>query len=206
MPGVVVLPGFVDVPGVGEVVPEFGEVVSGVGEAVPGVGEAVPGVGEAVLPEFGVVLSGVPGLVPVCPGLDVVPGVCPLFAPEPACPAFDPVEEPVLEPVDPAEPADPAEPDCPVSATTQHVKSNKTAIIEIFVFNGASKPPKGSNANSRSTWSVGRQFRSENPADSLGFASRCGRNSPASVTARHMNRRPDKPAAGKEHPTLSCLP
>ena len=128
------------VPGVGDGFAEFGEVVSGVGEAVPGVGEAVPGVGEAVpgvgeavLPEFGVV---VPGLEPVCPGFDIVPGVCPLCAPAPACPALDPVEEPALEPVDPAEPADPAEPDCPVSATTQHVKSNKTAIIEIFVFMG----------------------------------------------------------------------
>jgi hypothetical protein len=140
VPGVVLLPGFVDVPGVGEGFAEFGEVVSGVGEAapgvgeaVPGVGEAVPGVGEAVPPELGVVL---PELVPVCPGLDVVPGVCPLCAPVPACPALDPVEEPALEPVDPAEPADPAEPDWPVSATTQHVKSNKTANIEILVFMG----------------------------------------------------------------------
>ncbi|HSY65189.1 MAG TPA: hypothetical protein VK829_11350 [Terriglobales bacterium] len=130
-PGVVVPPGLVDVPGVA--FPEFGEVVSGVGEAVPGVGEAVSGVGEAVLPEFG---DAAPGLDPVCPGFDIVPGVCPLCAPVPACPAFDPVEEPALEPVDPAEPADPAEPDCPVSATTQHVKSNKTAIIVILVFMG----------------------------------------------------------------------
>jgi hypothetical protein len=122
-----VLPGLVD----GDVAPEFGEAVPGVGAAVPGVGEAVPGVGEAVLPEFGE-----PGLVPVCPGLDIDPGVCPLCAPVPAWPALDPVEEPVLAPVDPAEPADPAEPDWPVSATTQHVKSNKTAIIEIFVFMG----------------------------------------------------------------------
>jgi hypothetical protein len=122
-----VLPGFV--PGVGaefgEVVSGVGDAVPGVGEAVPGLGEAVPGVGEAVPPELGV---GLPGLVPVRPGFDMVPGVCPLCAPVPACPALDPVEEPALEPVDPAEP------DCPVSATTQHVKSNKTAMIEIFVF------------------------------------------------------------------------
>lgn len=51
VPGVVVLPGLLDVPGVGEAVP-------GVGEAVPGVGEAVPG----WLP-----------VVPLCPGLEVVP-------------------------------------------------------------------------------------------------------------------------------------
>jgi hypothetical protein len=137
-----VLPGLVD----GDVLPEFGEAVPGVGEAVPGVGEAVPGAGEAVLPEFGVVPGLVPvcpgldpvcpGLDPVCPGLDIDPGVCPFWAPVPAWPVPDPAEEPALAPVDPAEPADPAEPDWPVSATTQHVKSNKTAIIEIFVFMG----------------------------------------------------------------------
>jgi hypothetical protein len=126
-----VLPGVFVVPGVGEAVPGLGEAVSGVGEAVPGVGEAVP--------EFGVVLFG----VPVCPGLDVVPGVCLLCEaePVPVCPVLDPA-------VDPAVPADPA---CPISgvkrvadntepcvdwATNQHVKSNKTDIIEIFVFMG----------------------------------------------------------------------
>ena len=121
------MPGVFCVPGVGEAVP-------GVGEAVPGVGAAVPGVGEAV-PEFGVVLPG----VLVCPGLAVAPGVCPLWeaAPFPDCPALEPV----------AEPADPA---CPISGvkraadtkpcvdwpTNQHVSSNTTDRIEIFVFMG----------------------------------------------------------------------
>jgi hypothetical protein len=73
VPGVVVLPGAVVLPG-------FGEAAPGVGEAVPGVGEAVPGVGD-VVPGFGLVLPG----VPVCPGLEVVPGVCPL------CEAEEPV-------------------------------------------------------------------------------------------------------------------
>lgn len=130
------LPGLLEVPEFGEVVPEFGEAVPEFGAALPGVGEAVPGVGEAVLPEFGVVLPVVPGLDPVWPGLDIDPGVCPLCAPVPAWPAPDPVEEPAPAPVEPAEPADPAEPDWPVSATTQHVKTNRTANIEIFVFMG----------------------------------------------------------------------
>jgi hypothetical protein len=119
-------------------VPGVGEAVPGVGEAVPGVGAAVPGVGEAV-PEFGVVLPG----VPVCPGLAVVSGVCPLWEgePFPDCPVLDPVAEPA-EPADPACPisgvkraADNTEP-CEDWATNQHVRSNKTDIIEIFVFMG----------------------------------------------------------------------
>ena len=122
-------PGVVDVPGVGEAAP-------GSGEAVPGVGEAVPGVGEAV-PEFGVVLPG----VPFCPGLAVVPGVCPLceVEPVPVCPGL----EPVAEPAEPAEPADPAEPLDPDWATTQQVKSKKTNIIEIFVFMGLEASKRG---------------------------------------------------------------
>lgn len=215
VPGVVVLPGFVDVPGVGDGLAEFGEfaefgevasgvgeAVPGVGDAVPGVGEAVPGVGDAVLPEFGVA---VPGLEPVWPGFDIVPGVSPLCAPAPVCPAFDPVEEPALDAVDPAEPADPAEPDCPVSATTQHVKSKKTATTEIFVFMG---PPasKESNANSRSAWSLGSQFSSENPVDALGSVGQCGRNSfLATAYPIHESSSRQTPA-GKPHPTVSCLP
>jgi hypothetical protein len=189
VPGVVVLPGFVDgdvVPEFGEAVPGVGEAVPGVGEAVPGVGEAVPGVGEAVLPELGVVLPVVPGLVPVCPGLDVDPGVCPLCAPVPAWPALDPAEEPAPAPVDPAEPADPAEPDWPVSATTQHVKSNKTAIIEIFVFMG---PPS----------------RIENPVDALGCAGRCGRNLPAHGGMSRIGIVVGTTGCGEQHPTNSCL-
>ena len=118
--------------------------VPGVGEAVPGVGDAVPGVGEAV-PEFGDVLPG----VPVCPGLDAVPGVCPPgdAGRAPVWPALDPAAEP-------GDPADPADPACPVSgvnrvadstepcetrlavvdwATNQNARSNKTDIIDIFV-------------------------------------------------------------------------
>ncbi len=134
-------PGVVDVPGVGEAAP-------GSGEAVPGVGEAVPGVGEAV-PEFGVVLPG----VPFCPGLAVVPGVCPLCEvdPVPVCPGLDPV----ADPAEPAEPADPAEPPDPDWATTQQVKSKKTNIIEIFVFMGLEASKRGVTHNSRSAWSVG---------------------------------------------------
>lgn len=126
----------------------------------------------------------------------------------PACPALDPVEEPALEPVDPAEPADPAEPDCPVSATTQHVKSNKTAIIEIFVFMGPPSLRKEVTPNPRSPGSVGCGLRTENPVDALGFAGRCGRNSgdrrePPRATA---SRPRDKPADEKKHPTIPCLP
>jgi len=141
VPGVSVLFGPFDVPGVGEAVPGVGEAVPGVGEAVPGVGDAVPGVGDTV-PEFGDVLPG----VPVCPGFDAVPGVCP-----PGEAGWDPVW-PALDPA--AEPGDPADPACPVSrissvadntepcemrlavvdwATNQHARSNKTDVIEIFV-------------------------------------------------------------------------
>ena len=132
-----VLSGELVVPGVGEAVP-------GVGEAVPGVGDAVPGVGEAV-PGFGEVLPG----VPVCPGLDAAPGVCPPGEAwlAPVCPALDPA----------AEPGDPADPACPVSgvssvadntescemrlavvdwATNQNARANKTDIIDIFFFMG----------------------------------------------------------------------
>jgi hypothetical protein len=127
LPGVVVLSGVFDVP-------EFGEAVPGVGEAVPGVGDAVPGVGAAV-----------PGLlpgVPVCPGLDVVPEFCPLGEAEllPVCPALEPAAEPAV-PDDPAcisgvnTAADSTGP-CADWATNQHVKSNKTDSIEIFVFMG----------------------------------------------------------------------
>lgn len=106
---------------------------------MPGVGAAVPGVGEAV-PEFGVVPPG----VPVCPGLAVVPGVRPLWeaGPFPDCPALAPVAEPADPAEDPAWPisgvkraADNTEP-CVDWATNQHVRSNKTDIIEIFVFMG----------------------------------------------------------------------
>lgn len=125
------------------VVPEFGEAVPGFGEAVPGVGEAVPGVGEAV-----------PGLLPVVPdrpGLDVVPEFCPPGEAEfdPACPALAPAPE-AADPAEPADPEEPADPACIsgvktaadniepwlVCATNQHVKNNKTHIIEILVFMG----------------------------------------------------------------------
>jgi hypothetical protein len=132
-----VLSGELEVPGVGEAAP-------GVGEAVPGVGDAAPGVGEAV-PGFGEVLPG----VPICPGLDAVPGVCPPGEAglAPVCPALDPA----------AEPGDPADPACPVSGvnraadntepcemrlavvdwvTNQNARAKKTDIIEILVFMG----------------------------------------------------------------------
>ena len=131
------LPGLVEVPGVGEAAP-------GVGEAVPGVGDAVPGVGDAV-----------PGLLPVvpdCPGLVVCPGFCPPgeVVVVPVCPAL----EPAWEPADPADPAcisgvkraaDNTE-TCVDWATNQQIESTKTNRIEIFVFIGL-KPPKGSNAS-----------------------------------------------------------
>jgi hypothetical protein len=131
------------VPEFGGVVPEFGEAVPGFGEAVPGVGDAVPGVGEAV--------GGLPPVVPDWPWLDVVPEFCPPGEAEfvPACPAFEPDEEPA-DPADPVDPEEPADPACisgvktavdsiepwAVCATIQHVKNNKTHIIEILVFMG----------------------------------------------------------------------
>jgi hypothetical protein len=119
-----VLPGLVEVPGVGEAVPGVGEAAPGVGDAVPGVGEAVPG----LLP-----------VVPLCPGFEVVPEFCPLgeVVVVPVCPALEPA----------AEPADPADPACISGvkmaaeagadwATSQQVKSNKTNTIENLVFIG----------------------------------------------------------------------
>lgn len=163
-------------------VPGVGEAVPGVGEAVPGVAEAVPGVGEAV-PGFGEVLPG----VPVCPGLDAVPGVWPLgeAGRAPVWPALDPA----------AEPGDPADPACPVSgvnrvadnteayemrlavadwATNQNARSNKTDIIEILVFMGLEASKRGVTPRLRSLWSLGLWFGSENPVNSLGFARRFG--------------------------------
>ena len=125
------LPGLVEVPGVGEAVPGVGEAAPGVGDAAPGVGEAVPG----FLP-----------VVPLSPGLDVVPEFWPrgevVFVP--VCPALELAAEP-------ADPADPARISGVKTAAeagvdwaiSQQVKSNKTNMIENLVFIG---PPNGSNA------------------------------------------------------------
>jgi hypothetical protein len=141
LPGAVVLSGVLDVPEFGEVVAEFGEVVPEFGEAVPGVGEAVPGVGDAV-PGVGAAVPGLLPGVPVWPGFDLVPEFCPLGEAEllPTCPVLEPAAEPAV-PADPAcisgvnTAADNTGP-CADWASNQHVKSNKTNRIGIFVFMG----------------------------------------------------------------------